>query len=98
MNNMLCLVNIAFLKRQPRRNPKDNFSQTWPTVCDQETIHIKGTVIIGVVHGHKIAASKNVGSKNVTENCTWQIVTGLSVFTGRQKNNSLLNLRQDHKK
>ena len=82
MNNMLCLVNIASLKRQPRRNPKDNFSQTWPTVCDWETIHIKGTGIIGVVH-HKIATSKNVGSKNVTENCTWQIVIGLSVFTGQ---------------
>ena len=82
MNNMPCLVNIASLKSQPRRNPKDNFSQTWPTVCDWETIHIKGTAIIGIVH-HKIATSKNVGSKSVTENCTWQIVTGLSVFTGR---------------
>ena len=79
---MLCLVNIAFLKSLPKRNPKDNFLQTRPTVCDWETIHIKGTGIIGVVH-HKIATSKNVGSKNVTENCTWQIVIGLSVFTGR---------------
>ena len=82
MKNLLCLVNIAFLKSPPRRNPKDNFSQTWPTVCDWQTIHIKGTGIIGVVH-HKIATSKNVGSKNVAENCTWQIVIGLSVFTGQ---------------
>ena len=37
MNNMLCLVNIVFLKSLPRRNPKDNFSRTWPTVCDKET-------------------------------------------------------------
>ena len=97
MNNMLLLVNVAFLESQPRRNPKDNFSQTWPTVCDWETIPIKGTAVIGVVH-HKIVASKNVGSKNVTENCTWQIVIGLSVFTGRLKINSSLNLRQNHKK
>ena len=82
MNNLLCLGNIAFLKSQPRKNPKDNFSQTWRTECDWETIHIKGTGIIGVVH-HKIATSKNVGSKNVTENCTWQIVIGWSVFTGQ---------------
>ena len=32
---------------------------------------------------HKIASSKNVVSKNVTENCSWQIVIGLSVFNGR---------------
>ena len=25
MNNLLCLGNIAFLKSQPRKNPKDNF-------------------------------------------------------------------------
>ena len=77
MKNLLCLVNIAFLKSPPRRNPKDNFSQTWPTVCDWQTIHIKGTGIIRVVH-HKIATSKNVGSKNVTEkfylaNCNWLV-------------------------
>ena len=52
MNNMLCLVNIAFLKSLPRRNPKDNFSRTWPTVCDKETAN----------NSPKNSPSRNVGS------------------------------------